>query len=187
MISSPSGLLLVECVLRLTTTQIRERLQHGLAPGNMKSLLRQRMRWVGVAPSHNLTSGRECLVTETQTDAGIEVCQRLGYFIPAYSSIASRMTRGQRAVNMLYVLRDFSPLGITLAMLGLPLAVALFPQDQCTRIAHEYAGSLSVLRTLSVASWASRMINTWLLYRHVGLGRVANFQSQEVWTAPCML
>ena len=120
-----------------------------------------------------------------QTDAGIEVCQRLGYFIPAFSSIASRMTPGQRAVSMLYVLRDFSPLGITIAMVALPLAIALFPSDRCAQITHQHAGSFSLLKKLAITLWTARTINTWLMYGHVGLGRLANFQSQEIWTAPC--
>ena len=120
-----------------------------------------------------------------QTDAGVEVGQRLGYFIPAYSSIASRMTPGQRAVSMLYVLRDFSPLGITVAMMALPLAIALFPTDRCAQIIHEYAGSSSLLKKLAITLWTARIVNTWLMYRHIGFGRLANFQSQEIWTAPC--
>lgn len=122
-----------------------------------------------------------------QTDANIEICQRLGYFIPTYSSIASRMTLEQRAVNMLYVLRDFSPLGITLVMVALSLAVIIFPKDQCAQIAQKYANSLSLLRKLTILSWTARMINTWLMYRNIGFARLANFHSQEIWSAPCKL
>lgn len=122
-----------------------------------------------------------------QTDAGVEVHQRLGYYLPGFSAIASRMTPGQRAVNMLYVLRDFSPLGITLAMIALPLAILSFPHDSFADLIHENATSLLWLRRLAVISWLAQKINTWIVYRHIGLARVANFQSQEVWTAPCTL
>lgn len=120
-----------------------------------------------------------------QTDAGIEVHQRLGYYLPGLSAIASRMTPGQRAVNMLYVLRDFSPLGITLAMIVLPLAVLSAPQDSFTDFITDDATSLSWLRKLALLLWIAQKVNTWVLYQHIGLARVANFHSQEVWTAPC--
>ncbi len=127
------------------------------------------------------------MVIAAQTDAGIEVHQRLGYYLPGRSAIASRMTRGQRAVNMLYVLRDFSPIGITLAMVALPLAIFSAPQDGFSDAVNEHAISLFWLTRLSIVVWIAQKINTWVLYRHIGLVRVANFQSQEVWTAPCTL
>lgn len=120
-----------------------------------------------------------------QTDAGIEVHQRLGYYLPGLSAIASRMTPGQRAVNMLYVLRDFSPLGITLAMIALPLALLSAPQDSFTEFINDNATPLSWLRKLALLVWIAQKLNTWVLYQHIGLARVANFHSQEVWTAPC--
>lgn len=120
-----------------------------------------------------------------QTDAGIEVHQRLGYYLPGLSAIASRMTPGQRAVNMLYVLRDFSPLGITVAMIALPLAVLSTPQDSFTEFINDNATPLSWLRKLALLGWVAQKFNTWVLYQHIGLARVANFHSQEVWTAPC--
>ena len=95
------------------------------------------------------------------------------------------MTPGQRAVNMLYVLRDFSPLGITLAMIALPLAVLSAPQDSFSELINGNAASLSWLRKLALLLWIAQKVNTWVLYQHIGLARVANFHSQEVWTAPC--
>ena len=97
------------------------------------------------------------------------------------------MTLGQRAVNMLYVLRDFSPLGITLAMLALPLAVFSVPKGGLPEVSGEHRASLFWLRRLSTTVWLAQKINTYVLYRHIGIIRVANFTSQEVWTAPCKL
>ncbi|KAL8785049.1 MAG: hypothetical protein Q9195_008809 [Heterodermia aff. obscurata] len=141
---------------------VRENLQAGLAPANMATLLKQRMRW---------------------TDAGIEVHQRLGYYLPGTSSaIASRMTPGQRAVNMLYVLRDFSPLGITIAMLALPLAILLSPPKPETNP----SSPLPYLKPLATTLFLLQKTTSWLLYRHLGLMRVTNFHAQEVWAAPCI-
>lgn len=127
------------------------------------------------------------MLIAAQKDAGIEVHQRLGYYLQGRSAIASRMTRGQRAMNMLYVLRDFSPMGITLAMLALPLAIFSAPQDGFADAVNGHATSLFWLTRLAIMVWIAQKLNTWVLYRHIGLVRVANFQSQAVWTAPCML
>ena len=88
---------------------------------------------------------------------------------------------------MRYVLRDFSPMAITLTMLALSLAIFFVPQDGVAIAVNGHATSLFWLTRLSIVVWIAQKIETWVLYRHVGLARVANFQSQEVWTAPSML
>ncbi|KAL8701868.1 MAG: hypothetical protein Q9224_000304 [Gallowayella concinna] len=82
---------------------VREELQSGLAPDSLRAMVKQRMRWI---------------------DACMEVCQHFGYYLPG-SAITSQMTALQRAVNMLYALRDYSPVTTSLALILLP--VALYP------------------------------------------------------------
>ncbi|KAL8743197.1 MAG: hypothetical protein Q9190_004432, partial [Brigantiaea leucoxantha] len=141
----------------------RQKLQLGLAPSSLRALLKQRMRW---------------------TDAGIEVHQRFGYYLPG-SKLTSQMTWSQRAVNMLYVLRDYAPITNMLAMVLLPIAIAPITQSgQSLNIPPEFRSHCDLLWKLFLISLIAQKLNTWILYHHIGISPVLNFQSNEIWAAP---
>ncbi|KAL9576391.1 MAG: hypothetical protein Q9212_007138, partial [Teloschistes hypoglaucus] len=79
----------------------RRLLQTGLAPESLTAAMKQRMRW---------------------TDAGLEVHDQMTAYLPT-SALVSRMRLPIRLVNMVYVVRDYSPVLTVLAMLFLPLAL----------------------------------------------------------------
>ncbi|KAL9103484.1 MAG: hypothetical protein Q9163_001480 [Psora crenata] len=144
---------------------VRDKLQYGLCPESMGALLKQRMRW---------------------TDAGIEVHQQFGFYLKR-SGIAAQMTWPQRAVNLLYALRDYAPMTNILALLILP--VALYPTDQTHQFATsivEHHQSLTLLRKIFLATFIVNKLHYFILYNHVGISQVWNFQSNEIWAAPYM-
>lgn len=91
----------------------------------------------------------------------------------------------QRIVNMLYALRDYSPLMTTLALMTLPLALWPTHLDQIDIVASKHPRSLLWFRLSFVTTVLLHKINSFIMYKHVGLSRVNNFQSHEVWIAPC--
>ena len=95
------------------------------------------------------------------------------------------MTLSQRLVNMLYALRDYSPLMTSLALLILPIALWPTHLGYTDVIASKHPSSLLWLRLSFVTTFLLHKTNNLIMYKHVGLSRVTNFQSQEVWTAPC--
>ena len=116
----------------------------------------------------------------------MEVCQYFGYYLPG-SATTSQMTMSQRTVNMLYALRDYSPLMTCLALILLPIALLPTHPDQIAGISTEHRSNLFWLQLSFVTTFLSRKINSLIMYKHIGLSKVANFQSQEVWIAPCKL
>ncbi|KAL9071760.1 MAG: hypothetical protein Q9161_004024 [Pseudevernia consocians] len=139
---------------------VREYLQLGIAPGSLLGLLKQRMRW---------------------TDAGAEVHQHFGYYLPG-SKTTTKMTWSQRLVNMLYMLRDYAPVTNVLALALFP--IALYP-TQADDSVLEQANSLWLRRTFLVA-YVAYKLNHYNVYSPIGLSRVLNFQSNEIWAAPYM-
>ena len=121
-----------------------------------------------------------------KTDAGLEVHQRLGAFITP-SPLTAHMKASVRAVNMIYVIRDYSPLTTILAMALLPYV--LIPttdrDDIFDSIATEHKVYLIWAQRLFLATHLARAFHGYFMYRHVGLSRVANIHSQELWSAPC--
>ena len=87
----------------------------------------------------------------------------------------------QRLVNILYMLRDFAPVTNVLALALLP--IALYP-TQADDSVLEQAESRWLRRIFLVAFIAYRA-NHRNVYNHIGLSRVLNFQSNEIWAAPC--
>jgi uncharacterized membrane protein len=95
------------------------------------------------------------------------------------------MTWIQRAVNVLYMLRDYAPVTNILAMILLPIALYPVQAQDSIAISHEHERQLFWLRRLYFVVFAAKKMNTWTVYGHIGLSRVWNFQSNEVWAAPC--
>lgn len=114
----------------------------------------------------------------------MEVCQYFGYYLPG-SVITSQMTLSQRTVNMLYALRDYSPLMTSLALMLLPIALLPTRPDQLAVIVSEHRSNLLSLKLSFVTMFLFHKINSLIMYNHIGLSKVTNFQSQEVWIAPC--
>lgn len=114
----------------------------------------------------------------------MEVCQYFGYYLPG-SAITSQMTLSQRIINMLYALRDYSPLTTSLALILLPIALLPTFPDQSAVISSEHRSSLFWLKLSFVTMFFSRKINNFIMYEHIGLSQMANFQSHWVWIAPC--
>ncbi|KAL9044833.1 MAG: hypothetical protein Q9214_002057 [Letrouitia sp. 1 TL-2023] len=142
---------------------VRERLQLGMAPGSLKAMVRQRMRW---------------------TDAGVEVHKQFGYYLPFFKNkVTLRMTAGQRAANGLYMLRDYAPLANVLALGALPCCLMLpYPSPPTATVS---IANVRTLYALYVCSFLAHKLNTIICFGHVGLSRVYNFQAQEIWAAPC--
>lgn len=114
----------------------------------------------------------------------MEVCQHFGYYLPG-STTASQMTTSQRAVNMLYALRDYSPVTTSLALVMLPIALLLTPTDELNIDSPVQRSQLFWIRVSFMVMYLTRQINGFVMYKHVGLSKVANFSSHEVWVAPC--
>lgn len=91
------------------------------------------------------------------------------------------MPRSQRLVSMLFMLRDYAPVTNVLALALLP--IALYP-TQADDSALEQVDSLWFRRIFLVAFIAYK-VNHRNVYNHIGLSRVLNFQSNEIWAAPC--
>ena len=106
----------------------------------------------------------------------------------ATSPLSARMKPSTRAVNLIYIIRDYSPLTTVLAMALLPWA--LIPpisatDDAFDSIAIKHKAYLVWAQRLFLAARLTRTFHTYFMYRHVGLSRVANIFSQELWSAPC--
>lgn len=121
-----------------------------------------------------------------KTDAGLEVHQRLGAYI-AHSALNARMKPSIRAVNMIYIIRDYSPMTTVLAMILLPFVLipSTDANDVFDSIVIKHQAYLFWAQRLFLAAHLVRTFHGYFVYRHVGLSRVANIHSQELWSAPC--
>ena len=92
-----------------------------------------------------------------------------------------------RAVNMIYIIRDYSPILTVLAMIFVP--VVLIPKsdayDVFTSIIPRHRASLYWAQRLFLAVYLTRTFHAYVTYSHVDLSRVANIHGQELWSAPC--
>ncbi|KAL8975832.1 MAG: hypothetical protein Q9205_008048, partial [Flavoplaca limonia] len=142
---------------------VRENLQYGICPGSMRALLKQRMRW---------------------TDAGIEVHKFLRFYV-GHSALTAQMTLAQRAVNILYMLRDYAPLALVVALALLPYALRSDTITKTSSTDHqELEPSLPIHKYLLLATWLSNKVCYLAFYNRIGLSRVWYFQSNEIWAAP---
>lgn len=175
---------------------VRTPLQTGLAPESLTTLVKQRMRWVSRCSIYfQTTSPLVCYLNADsmsadtfgqKADAGIEVHHRLGAYVTPLPATA-HMKPAIRAVNFLNFIRDYSPILTTSAMFLLPLV--LIPTtdgaDVFNSIAVTYKANIKWAQRLFLAAYLARTLLGFFTYRHVGLSRLANFRSQELWTAPC--
>ncbi|MCJ1281399.1 hypothetical protein MMC26_000718 [Xylographa opegraphella] len=141
---------------------VGEALQHGLAPESMHAHVKQKQRWV---------------------DGGIEVHKRFGFYLPGFSEMTSQMTWGQRAVGISMALREYAPITNVLSLILLPIAIAPSRSDQASLVA-EHLSSWFWLRAVFAASFLCHKLNDFLLYGHIGLRRLANLRSMDIWCAP---
>ena len=130
------------------------------------------------------------LILFWQIDACMEVCQYFGYYLPG-SAMTAQMTIMQRAVNILYAFRDYSPMTSCLALLLLPIAVLLrYSTDEDAPLRVSSPGSQHQrlrfwIQALFVAAYISHALNTHFMYRHIGTARMLNFASHQVYASPC--
>ena len=97
------------------------------------------------------------------------------------------MKLSTRAVNMVYIIRDYSPMTTVLAMALLPLVLLPMPgvNDLFNSIAVKHATYLIVTRRLFLATHLARSIHKYATYRHIDPSHVANVHSMELCWAPC--
>ena len=120
-----------------------------------------------------------------QTNAGIEV-HRFFRFYLGHSALTARMDLAQTAVNILYMLRDYAPLVLVLALAVLPYE--LYAHEVSSTLSADLAQHgpvLRVHRALLLIAWFCNKLWYLVFYNHVGLSRVWYFQSNEIWAAPC--
>ena len=96
------------------------------------------------------------------------------------------MDLAQRAVNILYMLRDYAPLAVVLALAMLPYELRSANTGEISSLDHpKFDRPLQIHKYLLLATWLSNKVYYLVFYHHVGLSRVWYFQSNEIWAAPC--
>lgn len=96
------------------------------------------------------------------------------------------MDLAQTAVNILYMLRDYAPLALVLALAVLPYE--LYAHEVSSTLSADlvqHSPVLRVHRALLLIAWFCNKLWYLVFYNHVGLSRVWYFQSNEIWAAPC--
>lgn len=96
------------------------------------------------------------------------------------------MDLAQRTVNVLYMFRDYAPIALVMALAVLPYE--LRPIRVLTTPIVDFSQfdtSFQILRCSLLVSCILNRLCYLLFYYHIGLSRVWNFQSNEVWAAPC--
>jgi hypothetical protein len=119
---------------------------------------------------------------QKQADSGIEVHKQFGFYLPG-SKITSQMTWIQRGVGVLQALREYAPVTNILALILLPLAIFPTRSDGFASIASR--PDHFWLRSIFLAAFLAHKVNDYVVYGHVGLSRLASFQSMDIWCAPC--
>ena len=121
-----------------------------------------------------------------QLNAGHEVHQRLAPYLSS-SPDTPKMRASVKAVNRIYMLRDYSPLTTLLSMLLLPLMLLpiLDGDDVWSTISSQNSPYLPWTQRLFLVSHTTHAINTYITYHHIGLSQLSNIQAQDFWAAPC--
>ena len=92
-----------------------------------------------------------------------------------------------RVVNLIYLIRDYSPLPTFFAMLVLPFV--LTPTADLHDIFNSITAKQRILllwtQTLFFATRLASALRNYLTYRHLDLSLAANLYAQEWWSAPC--
>lgn len=122
------------------------------------------------------------MIDPAQADSGIEVHKQFAFYLPG-SKMTSQMTWIQRGVGVLQALREYAPITNVVALILLPVAVIPTRSDEFALIAAEH--DRFWLRSLFVAAFLAHKLNDYIVYGHVGLPRLASFQSMDIWCAPC--
>lgn len=96
------------------------------------------------------------------------------------------MDLAQKAVNVLYMLRDYAPVALVLALAVLPYELSAHNASSTSSADLASLGpALRVHRALLLLAWFCNKLWYLVFYSHIGLSRVWNFQSNEIWAAPC--
>lgn len=99
----------------------------------------------------------------------------------------SKMKASVKAVNRIYMLRDYSSLTTLVSMLLLPLV--MFPTSDANDVwsvfSSENSAYLPWAQSLFLVSQTALAISTYITYHHVGLSQLKNIQAQDFWVAPC--
>ena len=95
------------------------------------------------------------------------------------------MTLAQRAVNLLYAFRDYAPVTDILALLVIPLALLPLRKSEHSNVYLDYQHPLRTMQYLYFAAFVANKAYYFIAYNHIGMSRVWNFQSNEIWAAPC--
>lgn len=122
-----------------------------------------------------------------QLNAGHEVHQRLAPYLSS-SPGTSKMKASVKAVNRIYMLRDYSPLTTLLSMLLLPLVLlpTFDANDVWSTVSLQNSPYLPWAQRLFLVSHTALAISTYITYHHVGLSQLSSIQAQDFWAAPCM-
>lgn len=112
--------------------------------------------------------------------------QRLAPYLSSSPGTA-KMKASVKAVNRIYMLRDYSPLTTLLSMLLLPLVLipSFDAKDVWSTVSSQNTPYLTWTQRLFLVSHIALAITTYITYHHVGLSRLSNIQAQDFWAAPC--
>lgn len=93
------------------------------------------------------------------------------------------MTLIQRGVGILQALREYAPVTNILALIVLPIVIFPTRSDEFATILSQH--DQFWLRTIFLVAFISSKANNIFVYAHVGMQRLANYQSCDIWCAPC--
>ena len=93
------------------------------------------------------------------------------------------MTLVQRGVGIFQALREYAPMTTILALIVLPIAIFPTQSDEFATILSQHDPSW--LRTIFLVALILSKSNNIFIYAHIGMQRMANFQSCDIWCAPC--
>jgi hypothetical protein len=110
------------------------------------------------------------------------VHKQFGFYLPG-SKMTSQLTWVQRGVGILQALGEYAPITNVLALILLPLAMFPYGPNEFANITSK--GGYKWIWGVFLASFVVRKVNNYMLYTHVGLREVFNFQSLDIWCSRC--
>lgn len=99
------------------------------------------------------------------------------------SGIIAKMTLVQRGTAIFQALREYAPVTNILALIILPIAIFPTQSDEFATILSRH--DQSWLRTIFLVAFISSKANNIFVHAHIGMQRLVNFQSCDIWCAPC--